>query len=155
MKIKEKEFVEGETVYLVFKSAAKDSLSGEYFAMESSRVKEILRLHKLSRIPFLPKYIKGLINLEDEPFCAVDFALFRKLSDTKQDLFLVLNSGGLALQVDDVLDFYGQSEVKRERINDSDDPLFKWRITAGDMISARVLETDVMINTIKEDAKGR
>lgn len=155
MKAEEKEASEGQSVYLVFKSASKEDPAGEYFALESTLIKEILSRPRLSHIPFLPRYVKGLLNLEGGPVCAVDFSLFRKLPATAGELSLVLNVGDLALKVDDVLDFRGQDEVKRERIDNSDEGLFKWRLTAGDMMSARVLETDRMLDIIREDVKGR
>ena len=51
------------------------SLADEVYAIEITRVKEIIGLHDITPVPQAPKYIKGVINLRGKVVPVIDLRL--------------------------------------------------------------------------------
>lgn len=84
-----------------------------YYAVESVAVREIVRNTEIFSVPFLPSYVKGVLNYYSKPFAVVDFSMF--LGDKKQDakMFMVLNDeSSVALQITDIEEFTGERELQ-------------------------------------------
>lgn len=128
-----------QKTWLLFKSF--DS----FYALESSNVREVLRKNDVFPIPFTPSYIKGVLNYYGKPYAVVDFALLQNLTKTTASLFLVLNnSGDIALQIDDIIDFYSSDDVEEQQIVErSEYDFFSQTITINKII-APVIDVDAI-----------
>ncbi|MBI4777224.1 MAG: purine-binding chemotaxis protein CheW [Deltaproteobacteria bacterium] len=51
------------------------TLSNEVYAIEITRVKEIIGLHEITLVPQAPKYVKGVINLRGKVVPVIDLRL--------------------------------------------------------------------------------
>lgn len=135
--------------WLVFKS-----LDGTY-AVESYNVREVLRNNEVFPMPFTPSYIKGVLNFYGHPYAVVDFAILQNLPKTNSRLFLVLNnSGNIALQIDDIIDFYTSEDVEEQQILDkSDMEFFSQTITIGKVI-APVVDVQALCKKVKSEIEN-
>ncbi|MBO6176511.1 MAG: chemotaxis protein CheW [Treponema sp.] len=76
------------------------------YAADATKVREILRNDEIFPVPFVPKYIKGVINYYGRPYAAVDFSLFQNDEQQNSKLFLILNDeNDVAIQISDVREF--------------------------------------------------
>lgn len=76
------------------------------YAADATKVREILRNDEIFPVPFVPKYIKGVINYYGRPYAAVDFSLFQNDKQQNSRLFLILNDeNDVAIQISDVREF--------------------------------------------------
>ncbi|MFA6000751.1 MAG: chemotaxis protein CheW [Thermoleophilia bacterium] len=58
------------------------SLAGETFAVEISRVREVIRVPKITWIPGVPAHIKGVFNLRGSVVPVIDLAVLISLPDS-------------------------------------------------------------------------
>jgi purine-binding chemotaxis protein CheW len=72
----ENQVADAVTQFLTFK------LDQELFAMEVSRVREVLELDKITRVPRTPSYMRGVINLRGNVVPVVDLRLKLGLEPT-------------------------------------------------------------------------
>ncbi len=119
------------TSYVTFK------LDGELFAIEVARVREVLDLSEITRVPGAPPYMRGIVNVRGSAIPVVD--LRRKFdlppaSDTVNTRIVVIELqldgelvvvGGLSDSVHEVL------ELSRAEIGDAPHIATRWR---ADMI---------------------
>lgn len=102
--------------YLFFK--CNDSL----YAIESNYVREITRNAAIYPLPFVPKYIKGVLNNYGQPFAVVDIALLMEEASLQSKLFMILNDDSCtALQISDILEFGSLEAKELHKISDDDD----------------------------------
>ena len=69
-------------------------LAGEFFALNVSRVINILEMCKITEVPKMPDYVKGVINLRGEVLPVIDTRLKFGMSEieiTKSTCILVLD----------------------------------------------------------------
>ena len=65
--------------YLIFSSGR------ERYAVESSAVREIVRNNSIYPVPFVPSYVRGIINYYSTPVAAVDW--FKYKHEVSKQLF--------------------------------------------------------------------
>lgn len=110
-------------------------MNGSKFAIQSSQVQEIIRDVSVYSLPFVPRYIEGVMNRRGEPYTVIDPLVLLDIAkqeknqeeetgnaDTlapvfgeKEDpvaLFLVLNvqNDQVCLHIDDILFFHDTAE---------------------------------------------
>lgn len=105
-----------------------------YYAVESVAIREILRNTEVFSVPFVPSYVKGVLNYYSKPFAVVDFSMF--LGEGKQDakMFMVLNDeSSVALQITDIQEFTGESDLQNFTENANTD-YFKGAIRFNETI---------------------
>lgn len=138
-----------QKTWLVFKSF--DST----YAVESFNVREVLRNNDVFPLPFAPAYIKGVLNFYGKPYAVVDFTLLQNLERTNSRLFLVLNDAeDIALQIDDILDFYTSDDVEEQQLlNKTDADLFSQTITIGKII-APVIDVEAIAKKVKSEIEN-
>jgi len=114
-KTPETAFSEEKTVtWLVF-SAGKDT-----FALEPGQVQEIVRNTELYPLPFVPPYIKGVLNRHGDPYAVIDIASFFGHEDLSENLFLILNDGNdIALRISEIREFYTTGEAGLQKLSDA------------------------------------
>lgn len=97
------------------------TLQGEQFALDINRVSEVLDVTSITRIPGMPDFVLGVIDLRGQVVPVIDLA--RKLEmekqDKKEDSCIVIvelqvegegvNMGALTDSVDDVLEIGSES----------------------------------------------
>lgn len=87
------------------------TIGDEYYAVESEAVRVIVRNSEIFPMPFVPPYVKGVLNYYGKPFAIVDFSLFleKPAQDTK--MFMILNGeDSVALQINDIQEFQNATE---------------------------------------------
>lgn len=138
-----------QKTWLVFKSF--DST----YAVESFNVREVLRNNDVFPLPFAPSYVKGVLNFYGKPYAVVDFTLLQNLERTNSRLFLVLNEAeDIALQIDDIVDFYTSDDVEEQQIlNKTDADLFSQTITIGKII-APVIDVNAIAKKVKSEIES-
>lgn len=135
--------------WLVFK------LKDGTYAIDSGSVREVLRNNEVFPMPFTPSYIKGVLNFYGKPYAVVDFMMIQNMQKTTTQLFLVLNdSGDIALQIDDIVDFYTSEDVEEQQILDkSDTELFSQTISIGKVI-APVVDVQSIAKKVKAEIEN-
>jgi len=95
-------------------------LRGELFGLEILKVKELLEYNSITKVPMVPDYIRGVINLRGSVVPVVDLSfLFSKTSSeiTKKSCIIIVESstgdavsstGILVDNVNEVLDVVGK-----------------------------------------------
>lgn len=121
------------------------------YSIDSSSVKEIVRNVQVFSMPFLPKYIKGVLNYYSKPYAVVDILNFLdgKFLDGA-NIFLVLNDeNNISLQITDVREFH---EIKnmQDFSNSEKANFFKGAIEFGNS-TVPVLNIENIIQKIRSD----
>lgn len=116
----------GKSKFLVFQ------LSNERYAVPLNKVKEVIRLAKITHVPHVPTFFKGIINLRGKIISVMDLrakmGLAQEEYKPKQTCIVITEVDGMTLGaiVDDVLEVAGyeaadvestldiQSEVARD-----------------------------------------
>lgn len=107
---------EDNVSYLFFKC------NNNLYAIESNYVREITRNATIYPLPFVPKYIKGVLNNYGQPFAVVDIALLMEEPVLTSKLFMILNDDSCtALQISDILEFGSLESKELHKISDDDD----------------------------------
>ncbi|MCQ2981863.1 MAG: chemotaxis protein CheW [Treponemataceae bacterium] len=134
--------------WLVFRTGS------ENYAIDSAEVKEIVRNTELFPLPFVPPYVKGVLNSYGIPYAVVDLSQLLGEDSTAERLFLILkNKNNVALQVADIQEFHHNSEVAFHGFTDSADAgtqLFLGTISFDDVI-APVLHATALIDKVRSD----
>ncbi len=87
----------------------------EKYLIDSSYVSEIVRNQYVVKIPFLPDYIKGVINCFGNLYAAVDFSMLMGGGASKDSSFMILKSDEeIALQISSASDFYDFDSLKEK-----------------------------------------
>lgn len=86
--------------YLVF------HVEGKRYALPSGMAREILIDSPIYSVPFVPPYVRGLINRHGEPYTSFDLSMFLSQRHIEGTTHLVLNVNGdqVALLVSDVVE---------------------------------------------------
>lgn len=106
------------------------SMNGIRYAIESSKVDEIIRDVEIYKLPFLPTYIEGVINRRGDPFTVINpLLVIEAEGETKLDtpLFIVLkrDDDSLCLHISDILFFHETPETDLHMIpGDTDNSFF-------------------------------
>ncbi len=94
-------------IWLVFRTGS------ENYAIDSAEVKEIVRNTETFPIPFVPSYVKGVLNSYGTPYAVIDLSQLLGEETTAERLYLILkNKNNIALQIADIQEFHPQSEVE-------------------------------------------
>lgn len=121
-------------------------LVGATYAIPAASVREIVIDASVHYVPFVPPYIKGLVNRHGEPYTAVDLnVLLRKEAAEGEQTLLVLNGNDdrLALLVSSVHEIVKVDEEKIFPITEKENEI---GFLAG---SVRLNESDVFIVSIE------
>lgn len=135
--------LEAERGYRKFVIAA---LVGATYAIPAASVREIVIDAPIHYLPFVPPYIKGLVNRHGEPYTAVDLnVLLRKEADEGGQTLLVLNGSEdrLALLVSGVHEIVKVDEAETYPITEKENEI---GFLAG---SVRIKDSDVFIVSIE------
>ena len=107
------ESVQAKDTYLIF------SVNERLFAFPSCQVKEILKDAQVFPIPFVPSYIKGILNRYGDPYSVIDIASLVGEKEQNSSLFVVINDESHScLKITDVKEFY--SAAKKEIVGFSE-----------------------------------
>lgn len=135
--------------YLVFKAGEMD------YAVNSTEVREILRNNEVYPMPFVPPYIKGVLNSYGVPFAVVDFSQFTSNQAQDSRLYMILkNPNNISIQVSEIQEFHNGSEVTVKKLtNEEDSPFFTGAISFDD-VTAPVLNINGIIERIRSDLEN-
>ncbi|MCR4850179.1 MAG: chemotaxis protein CheW [Lachnospiraceae bacterium] len=108
---------EGEKVqYIVIK------LGNEQYGIDIKYIDNIVRMQSITRVPHVPEYIKGVINLRGEVIPVLNLRLkmgLEEIEDTKASRIIILKLeqyGLLGFIVDEVREVVTLSEVQIEKV---------------------------------------
>ncbi len=140
---------ENATSFLVFKAGQ------DFYAINSSDVREILRNNEVFPMPFVPPYIRGILNSYGIPYAVLDLSLF--ITNERQDsrLFLILkDQNNLSIQVTDIQEFHSSSDVTIQTLmNQTDTPFFTGAISF-DGVTAPILNIPGILEKIRNDLES-
>lgn len=109
----------GKDKYVLFK------INGHVYCIYSDFVKELISRKNMTitKIPYTPDYIKGIINIKGDFFTVLslkEFIGFELLNSEQEEKIIVLDSGELklALLVDDILDVMNIAKDQIQNKND-------------------------------------
>lgn len=102
------------------------SVNERIYAIEAPMAKEILRGMDIYPLPFVPDYIKGVINRHGDPYTVVDLSAFLGDEVQSASLFIVLNleDSQFCIQITDILDFHTNVESSVVKISDGQENVF-------------------------------
>ena len=112
------------TTWLIF------LISGKKYAVKSSDVVEIISDLSVYHIPFMPKYIEGILNRRGEPFTVVNpNSIFEEIPDTappEKSLFMIFKrqDDQLSLHISDILLFTKIEDTELKLIPDATEESF-------------------------------
>ncbi len=105
--------------YIIFK------INSHTYCLDSSYVKELINIknYTITKIPYTPEYLKGIINLKGDFYTVVslkEFIQFNEYNKIKEEKIIVLEAKDLrlALLVDDILDAVSVSKDQIHNKND-------------------------------------
>ncbi len=97
------------------------SINQKLFALQSCKVKELLRDSQVFTIPFAPSYISGILNRYGDPYCVVDPAVLIGDKTQQTSLFIVVNDAThTCIRISDVKEFYAAPESDIRKFTDTD-----------------------------------
>ena len=140
--------------YLVFK------IGKENYAVESNEVREILRNNEIFPLPFVPNYIKGVLNSYGEPYAVLDLSLFFGGEAQDSALFMILkNENNLSLQVSDIQEFHSSKDINFQKFSDKEDAghflgAITFSSSKDEEITAPILELNSVIEKIRKDIEN-
>ena len=95
------------------------SLENEEYGLEILKVREIIGLMEITRVPRMPEFVRGVINLRGKVIPVVDLRLkfgLERAEDTDQTCIIVVDLGGvqMGMTVDNVLEVLaiGKDEIE-------------------------------------------
>ena len=106
-------------------------------------------------MPFVPPYIRGILNSYGIPYAVLDLSLF--INNERQDskLFMILkDSNNLSIQVTDIQEFHSSSDVTIQTLsNQNDTPFFSGAISF-DGVTAPILDIPGILEKIRTDLES-
>ena len=134
------------TSYLVFKAGDKN------YAVNSTEVRELLRNNEVYPMPFVPPYIKGVLNSYGVPYAVVDFSYFNADMPQESRLFMLLkNPNNISIQVSEIQEFHNESEVTVKSLTNAEDSPFFTGAISFDDVTAPVLNINGILERIRSD----
>lgn len=137
------------TSYLVFKAGDIN------YAVNSTEVREILRNNEVYPMPFVPQYIKGVLNSYGVPFAVVDFSLFTSGRPQDSRLYMLLkNPNNISIQVSEIQEFHNESEVTVKNLTNTEDAPFFTGAISFDDVTAPILNINGILEKIRSDLEN-
>lgn len=142
-----------ETIWLVFK------VGENHYAIDSVLVQEVMRNTECYPLPFVPKYVAGVLNSYGTPCAVINLDAFlnnNAETSTGSQFYLVLkNKNSLSFQVTDIQEFHNQSEVQFDEFQNGEDSKFFMGTVSFDGVVAPVLDTEAIIEKVRSDIEAR
>ncbi len=145
---------------------------GSKYAINSSAIKEIVRNNTIYPVPFVPKYVIGIINCYSSPFAVVDFSLLEnpdiakseeddildlnldEKEEEEEKIFLVLKDReDVTILVSNIDKFQNQEDVTVQNFSPNDDKHFLGTITYDDTI-VPIVDIEYMMDKIRGDIES-
>ena len=96
---------ESKAIWLIF------TIGEKRFAIPAESVKEILRDATVFPLPFVPRYVDGVLNRYGDPYVVINPAVLEGYEAPLSMLFVVLNDEShTCLRITDVKDFFTATE---------------------------------------------
>lgn len=81
-------------------------INNKKYIIHSKDVKEIIKDYEIYPLPFVPKYVKGILDYFGKPYTIIDLSLFYKNSECSTKCFIITNDNNdIALQIDSPIEF--------------------------------------------------
>lgn len=122
------------------------------YALPASSVKEILREAQVFPLPFVPKYLKGVVNRYGDPYAVVDPAVLIGENEQNSSIYIVLNDNShTCFQICDVKDFYSAAESELVPFAQADSSDFFEGTILFNYKSVLVLKTSAFLQKVEQD----
>ncbi len=137
---------ESVVTWLVF-MAGKD-----IFALESQEIREIMRNTEIFPLPFVPSYVKGVLNRHGDPYAVIDIEKFLKQNEISENLFLILSDdSSVAFRISEIKEFHTAEKDDLKKLSDTVKDDFFTGVLDYKGITAPVLNINGIINKIREE----
>ena len=128
----------------------------ETYAIDSSEVKEIVRNNEIYPMPFVPSYVKGVLNCYGDPYAVIDVSEFLGMEAQKSQLFMILNNENkLSFQITDIQEFHNAANVTTQKLAENSDASFFSGAISFDDVTAPILNSAGVIDKIRGDLEGK
>jgi len=132
------------------------NIDNKIYALPGDRVREIVIGYKVYYLPFIPSYIRGLINRHGEPYTVVDIkVLFEKEKlDAQKYIIIRDETDKLSLVISEILKIVNidKNEVHPITSQTDEGDFFNQSITL-DNVEIPILEVDSIVRKIKNDIR--
>lgn len=126
------------------------------YAIESKDVKEIVRNTEIFSVPFVPPYLKGVLNYYSKPFAIVDFSMLINEKQQDSKIFMVLNDeSSIALQVTDIQEFKGENDTTMHNFSNSENSNFFKGAVKSEDVTIPILNIPNILERIKNDIEKK
>jgi len=134
--------------YLIF------TIHNTPYALPAEAVREISLEDELHFVPFVPPYVRGIINRHGEPFAVIDVrVLFENLqTDIHSYLVLAHENRQSALGISDVREIkrVGESQIHEIKSSDDEYRFFTYSLSLEDE-RVFVLHVDAILKRLQDD----
>lgn len=139
----------GESAWLVF------TVGSENYALKSSSIREILRNNEIYPMPFVPSYIKGVLNYYGEPYAVVDIQALSGGEKLDGRLFMILkDQNKISLQVSEIQEFHSDKDVIKQKLQNNQDSTFFSGAITFDSITAPIINIKGITEKIRVDIEN-
>ena len=114
--------------YLVFQ------IEQKFYAFLSSLVKEVIIDSEIFFLPFVPPYIRGLLNRHGEPYTVIDLKMILEKESFRAQKFLILNLSRdhLAISITDIVEILEINSDQIHRLSSSETEYFSCSFTMNE-----------------------
>jgi chemotaxis signal transduction protein len=138
-----------DVTWLIF-TAGKDT-----FALAPEEVREILRNTEIYPLPFVPPYIKGVLNRHGDPYAVIDISLFLGHEELSENLFLILNDdNNIALRISEIREFHSAGGTDLKKLSDASQSDYFSGAVSYSRITASVLNMTGITGKIRTDLEN-
>ena len=127
-------------------------INNSLYALLSSEVKELLREIPVFTIPFVPKYIDGVLNRYGDPYAVIDIATLLDLESQSTALFLVLqNESRTCFKITEVEDFYSVNSSEIRSFSEKDSNIYFIGSFLLNDKEVLILDSEAIISKVEKD----
>jgi len=128
------------------------SAGNKKYAIQSNLIQEILRNNDIFPIPFVPPYIKGVLNSYGTPYAVLDISLFLENEIQNSKLFMILKGDyHTAIQITDLQEFHTLNDIEIQDFIDEKNVRFFSSVISYQGESIPIMNVDAILSTIREE----
>ena len=124
----------------------------EKYAVLSTEIREILRNNEIYPVPFVPPYIKGVVNCYGAPYAVLDISAFLGHETQSSKLYMIIKDDNhLALQIDDLQEFHTDNEITVQTMANGKDYEYYNSALTFENETIPILNLDKIVSSIRTD----
>lgn len=119
------------------------------YAIKSSGVKEILKSFEVSPLPFVPSFVKGVLNRYGEPYAVIEPAILFGQNEQTSCVFMVLNhQSKTCIKITSLKEFHFFKTKEISEFSDSEFSTYFDGTVSFEGKTVFIINTEKLINEI-------